>query len=107
MQVLVDINSKMILGKGIVTKGIFDADPSRELYKVEDGESAIYAVTEGFEPYEVGLNIPEDYYNYSYTLKEGFVYHEPPKTDEEIRAELEKKVADLESALAEIYKKIM
>lgn len=73
MQILTD-NLNRVTFYGKVSKGVFpEADPSRELYKIENPDGTFYAVTEGFFPYEVS-ELPGDYENfkYLYTPENGF-----------------------------------
>ena len=58
MQILVT-NDNVIMFVGTIEKGIYDADPSRELYKITNEQGDFYAVTEGFTPITVD-EVPAD-----------------------------------------------
>ena len=77
MQILTD--NKIVVFKGTIEKGIYEADPSRELYRITDDDNVYYAVTEGFEVHEVD-ELPSDFepMKYCYTEEEGF-YENPNK----------------------------
>lgn len=102
MQILT--NSNRVEFYGVVVKGIYDADPSRELYRVTNNEGVYYAVTEGFEVHEVQA-LPEDYKDglYLYTPEKGFYkdenFKEPFNTEEEVialKSQSEKQQADID-----------
>ena len=93
MQILTDNNLCMFYGN--IEKGIYDADPSRELYKITNPNGEVmYAVTSGFDLYEVD-SLPEDFKEglYCYTAEQGFYlnpdYKEPKPPIEERVTELE------------------
>lgn len=112
MQILT--NNKLCMFYGTIEKGIYDADPSRELYKIthQDGE-VMYAVTSGFELYEVD-SIPDDFEigKYCYTSELGFYpnsdYREPIDIEETVREQKEQisEINENISAIAEGISKI-
>lgn len=85
--------NNVVLFFGEVEKGIFpEADPTRELYKINGNT---YSVTDGIEEYEVN-SIPEDFEQgkYCYTESNGFYinpdYAEPqPTAEEQLRADID------------------
>ena len=92
MQILT--NKTIVSFYGTIEKGIYDADPSRFLYKIENENGTAYAVADGFELFNVDT-LPEDYSEnrYCYTAEQGFYlnpdYQEPKPPIEERVAELE------------------
>lgn len=95
MQILVT-NDNVIMFVGTIEKGIYDADPSRELYKITNEQGDFYAVTEGFTPITVD-EVPADVepIKWCYTNEKGFFenenYVEPVNPDQKVR-ELEAKL---------------
>ena len=89
MQILTSGNIIVMYGEKI-EKGIYDADPSRELYQITNGENVGYAVTDGFEVYNVD-SIPEDFTagKYCYEQEKGVYsnpdYVEPINVEQEVR----------------------
>lgn len=100
------LNNNIIFAMGTIEKGIYPADPSRELYKITNGEEVMYAVTEGFNFIEID-SIPEEVCieKWCYTEDEGF--YENPDYQEYVAesdkiAQLEEKVSQLEGKNAEL-----
>lgn len=92
MQILTD--NKLVRFYGTVEKGRYDADPSRDLYRITNGDEVMYAVTEGFEVHEVDA-LPEDFEggHYCYTVEDGFYpdpnYKEPYIVEDEVKKQAE------------------
>lgn len=86
MQILTHNN--VVMYYGTIEKGIYPADPRRELYKIVNKDGTFYSVTNGLTLHNVS-DIPEDYENfkYCYTKTNGFYknpdYREPEPTVEE------------------------
>lgn len=99
MQVLCYNVNNVVAFYGNIEKGVYQADPSRELYKISNNEGSFYSVTDGLVLYSTGANVPDDYKVgfYCYTPEDGFFknpnYIEPEPTVEE-------KVSDLEDYTA-------
>lgn len=103
--ILVDNFANMIFETGVIERGIFtEADPNINLWKVTNDNGTFYAVATGFTKYTVEeLPTEHDYHLYSYTPEEGFVYHKPPKSEEEIKQETEQQITDLQLAIVELF----
>ena len=93
MQILTTNNS-IVIFHGNIEKGIYDADPSRELYRITNGDEISYAVTNGFHLFEVD-SLPEDFKKglYCYTAEQGFYLNTDYK---EPRPPIEERVTELE-----------
>ncbi len=108
MHILTDNN--VVVFKGVIEKGIFEADTSRELYKIIDEENVYYAVTEGFLHYEVE-EVPKDFetMEYCYTEKQGFFKNpnKPSQTSDERVVELEAEVVDIRETLGTILEEVI
>lgn len=91
------IRNNVILFYGEIEKGIFpEADPTRELYKIN---GSMYSVTDDIIEYDVD-SVPEDFVQgkYCYTEEKGFYLN-----SEYVEPEEEKSLAEqLKEARAEI-----
>ena len=102
MKLLTNNNIVFFYGSTI-EKGIYSADPSRELYKITNESGIFYSVTEGLELYEVDDNaIPNDFatMKYCYTVTDGFYMNQEYLNRE---PSAEEKIAELESQNEELY----
>lgn len=101
MQILCYEFNNVVDFYGSIEKGIYPADPSRELYKISNGEGTFYSVTDGLVLYDTDADVPKDCRTglYCYTPKDGFyknkdyIEPEPP---------VEEKVSDLQDYAADI-----
>ena len=74
-------SNKIVMFQGTIEKGIYEADPSIELYRITNENGVFYAVTERFELIEVE-SLPTDFVEmkYCYTTEDGF-YLNPDYTE--------------------------
>lgn len=107
--------NEVVMFYGEIEKGIYSADPSRELYKIKNENGEFYAVTEGFDLFLVE-SLPEDYADdiYCYTKEKGFFlnpkHKEPAKTNEELEqmiAEEKQKNKELSETLDSLLTEIL
>lgn len=104
MKILIEISNNRIFEAGKIEKGIFeDVDPNTELYKVSNENGVFYAVAVGFKEVEVS-NLPTEHDYHEYTYEDGkFIWHEPPKSQEQIIEEANIQITDLQLAIVELY----
>nr|DAJ73976.1 MAG TPA: hypothetical protein [Caudoviricetes sp.] len=101
MQILCYESNNAVAFYGNIEKGIYPADPSRELYKISNNEGSFYSVTGGLVFYDIDMDIPNDYKVgfYCYTPENGFFenpdYVEPEPSVEEKVSNLEDYTANL------------
>lgn len=87
MQILTNNKAVFISGETI-EKGRWENDPSRETYRIKNGDNYQYAVIADFGLYDVEV-LPEDFEpnKYCYTETEGFYlnpnYEEPVSPEEQ------------------------
>ena len=99
-------SNKIVMFQGTIEKGIYEADPSRELYRITNENGVFYATTEGFELIEVE-SLPTYFVEmkYCYTTEDGF-YLNPDYTeyvrDEEKTARLQAQLSLTQQTLNEM-----
>lgn len=95
MKVLIDNFNNGIFEAGMIEKGIFpEVDPETELYKVTNDKGSFYAVANGFKEVEV-KELPTEHDYHEYTYEDGqFIWHEPPKTVEQLLTEIQQQLKE-------------